>query len=404
MMMKRITLLALVAGIALAGCAEQRAAIRETVDSAFSDKSENESTIKKAAEPRQLDKEFKPSIALEEIWSGRYGKGYEKLYLKLLPAMDGDNVYVADRDGRIICLDATTGKTKWEDRDKRRPVSGGPGVGDGKVFVGTSNAQVVARDAADGKKLWIAEVSSEILAPPVAARGTVVIRSGDGKLYALDSNTGRLKWTLDRSIPILTLRGTAPPIIHEDMVLAGFDNGRLTALELSTGKELWETRLADPSGRTDLERLVDVDAKPVVRDNTAYIASFQGKVAAVALSDGSLEWTREMSSSEDLDVDADNVYVTDERGTVLALSRQDGSTVWRQKAFRNRKVTGPTRYENFVVVGDFEGYMHWLDVKTGDVVGRERIDKKRIITPPIEIGGALAGYSSTGELSAWRVK
>ena len=232
----------------------------------------------------------------------------------------------------------------------------------------------------------------------------MVIRSGDGKLYALDSNTGHLKWTLDRTIPILTLRGSAPPIIHDDMVLAGFDNGRLSALELGTGKELWEARLAEPNGRTDLERLVDVDAKPVVRDNTAYIASFQGKVAAVSLTDGSLEWTREMSSSEDLDVDADNIYVTDERGTVLALSRADGSTVWKQKAFRNRKVTGPTRYENFVVVGDFEGYMHWLDVKTGDVVGRERIDKKRIITPPIEIDGALAGYSSTGELSAWRVK
>jgi outer membrane protein assembly factor BamB len=152
------------------------------------------------------------------------------------------------------------------------------------------------------------------------ATHTPMFHQVEGLVIDRAIHMGHLKWTLDRTIPILTLRGSAPPIIHEDMVLAGFDNGRLSALELSTGKELWEARLAEPNGRTDLERLVDVDAKPVVRDNTAYIASFQGKVAAVSLSDGSLEWTREMSSSEDLDVDADNIYVTDERGTVLALS------------------------------------------------------------------------------------
>lgn len=402
--MKRPALLLLAAALLVTGCAEQRKSMRNAVGGVFSDKNEQATAIKKASAPRPLSKDFKSSIQLKEAWSGRFGKGYDKLYLKLLPVPFEDRVYVADRDGRVMALDASTGKVVWEDRDKKRPISGGPGVGDGMVFVGTSDAQVVAREAATGKKVWIAEVSSEVLAAPRAAKGTVLIRTGDGKLYALDSATGVQKWVFDRTVPTLTLRGTAAPVIHGDMVLAGFDNGRLSALDLATGQELWEARLAEPTGRTDLERLIDVDAEPVIRDDTAYIDSFQGKVAAVSLEDGSLEWTRDISSYENVAVDEDHVYLTDERGTVWALARSDGATVWKQRAFRNRKVTGPTRYDNFVVVGDFEGYMHWLDARTGEVVGRERIDDERLITPPLEIGGALAGYSSTGELAAWRVK
>ena len=402
--MTRPALLLLAAALTLAGCAEQRASLKNTFGGMLDEKDEQSTTIKKAAAPRKLSKDFESKIALKEVWSGRFGKGYEKLYLKLLPAPAEDRVYVADRDGRVLAVDAANGKVVWEERDKKRPISGGPGVGDGMVFVGTSDAQVVARDAATGKKVWIAEVSSEVLSAPRAAKGTVIIRTGDGKLYALNSATGVQKWVLDRTVPTLTLRGTATPVIHEDMVLAGFDNGRLSALDLQTGQELWEARLAEPTGRTDLERLIDVDAEPVIRENSAYIDSFQGKVAAVSLDDGSLEWTRDISSHENVAVDDKHVYVTDDRGTVWALARGDGATVWRQKAFRNRKVTGPARYDNYVVVGDFEGYMHWMDTNTGDVVGRERIDDERIITPPLDIGGALAGYSSTGELAVWRVQ
>lgn len=402
--MRRVLPLAVAVVLALGGCASQRNAAKDMVSGMFDEKNPENIAIKKAAEPRPLDKKFESKIKLKQVWSDRFGKGYDKLYLKLLPATYEDRVFVADRDGRVMALDAATGKIVWEDRDKKRLISGGPGVGDGKVFVGTSEAEVVARDAATGKKLWIAEVSSEVLAAPRADKGVVLVRTGDGKLYALDSNTGVQKWVLDRTIPTLTLRGSAPAVIHEDMVLAGFDNGRLAAMDLATGKDLWEARLAEPNGRSDLERLVDIDAEPIIRGNTAYIDSYQGRVAAVSLSDGSLEWTREMSSAEDVAVDEDNVYVTDERSTVWALSRADGSTVWRHKGLRNRKLTGPARYDNYVVVGDFEGYLHWLDAKTGELVGRERVDKERIITPPLQIGGGLAGYSSSGELAVWRVE
>ena len=403
MRMKRTVLLVLAMSLALGGCASQRKGLKNSLSGMFDDKNPDAEILKKANEPRPLDKEFKPSIAVKSLWDGRYGKGYDKYWLKLTPVEMNGKLFVADREGRVLAIDPATGKVLWEDRDKKRPISGGPGAGDGRVFVGTSDAQVMARDAETGKKLWIAQVSSEVLAAPCASNGLVFVRTGDGKLYALNAETGVQRWVLDRTTPTLTLRGSSPPVVHGEMVLAGFDNGRLSALDINTGKELWEARLAEPNGRSDLERLVDVDAQPVIADDVAYIDSFQGRVAAVSLADGSLQWTRDISSYEDVAVDDEHVYVTDERGYVWALSRADGATVWRQKAFKNRKLTGPAHFGQYVVVGDFEGYVHWLDAASGAPVGRERLDKHRLTSAPVDIGGVLVGFSSSGEMTAWRV-
>jgi len=382
---------------ALTACTDTLNSIRDTTTGWIGD------TGKKSAEtkPTELDKDFKPTVKVDELWSERAGKGTEKLFLKLVPAPLDDRVYTADRDGRVISLGALKGDEVWAMRDSKRHISGGPGVGEGKVIVGTSEAEVVARDAKSGKKLWVAKVSSEVSAPPRIAGGIAIIRTGDGNLYALDANTGLEKWIYDRTIPTLTLRGSAPPAIHDGTVVAGFDSGRVIALELATGKELWDTQLAAPSGRSDLERLVDIDDEPVIKDNTVYVSSFQGKVAALSLRDGSIEWTRDMSSYDNLAVDDERIYITDERGVVWALKRADGSAVWRQKAFKFRKLTGPTRFRNYIVVGDFEGYLHWLDATTGNVVGRTRIDKERILTSPIDLGGSLLGYSSSGKITAY---
>lgn len=400
-----IVLLLSAAGL-IAGCADQAVAVKDSVTGWFGDDEQKAEAKREAARlaPAELDKKFEPTIVVKELWDGRYGKGAEDLYLKLLPAASDGQIFTADRDGRVMAIDATTGKVVWEERDKKRRISGGPGVGNGKVYVGTSEAQVVARDADSGKKRWVTDVSSEVLAAPNGAEGVVAVRTGDGKLYALDAETGKERWVFDRTIPTLTLRGTAPALIHSGMVLAGFDNGRLTALDLETGKELWETRLAEPSGRSELERLVDIDAEPVIFDDMAYIDSFQGRVAAVSLGDGSLEWTRDISSYNEVAVDDANVYITDERGYVWALSRADGSSVWQYKKLKNRLLTGPLRYRDWLVFGDFEGYLHWLDAATGELVARQRIAKDRIIAKPIDIGGAVAAYSSSGKMAAFTVE
>jgi outer membrane protein assembly factor BamB len=344
--------------------------------------------------------EFEPTLELSKLWSGRFGKGTDEQYLKLVPAALEDYLFIADRGGRMIAIEAQTGKSIWEERDKTLRISGGPGAGDGLVLAGTSDAQVIAREAATGAVQWIADVSSEVLAPPQVARGVVVVRTGDGKLFGLHAENGKRIWVYDRSIPTLTLRGTGTPVIVDDIVIAGFDSGRLTALDLLSGKPIWETRLAVPSGRSDLERMVDLDSEPVIAGDTAYVASYQASVAAVFLDDGKLQWTREISSYAGIAVDEDKVYVTDEEGFVWALDRYNGSSIWKQEALKARAVTGPTIIGDYVVVGDFDGYLHWMGSSDGEFVQRIRVDDERIIVPAIPNGDTLISYSTSGLLTA----
>lgn len=348
--------------------------------------------------------DFEPSISVEEIWSGRYGKGVEALYIQLIPAHEGSQVFTADRDGRVIALDLESGEELWEVRNKKFRISGGPGAGSGVVLVGTSDAEVIAFDSETGEEKWRTKVSSEVLAAPRISGSTAVIRTGDGKLFGLNVETGKRKWIYDRSIPTLTLRGTSPPVIHEGMVIAGFDNGRLAALDLESGKQEWEQRISIPSGRSDLERMVDIDAEPTIYDDTAFVASFQGSVAAVSVYDGTLLWTRELSAYTSLAVDYEHVYVTDEKSNVWALSRDSGTAVWKQEGLAARRATGPTVFGDYIVVGDFEGYLHWMARSTGRFVNRTRVDDERILAPAIGAGEILLGFSSSGRLSAFSAK
>lgn len=385
-----------VLAFALAGCGTMKS-VSNSISGALGREESN------AAAPTALT-EFESRIKVEDVWSKRVGKGVEEQYLKLRPFVLEGRLFVADRYGRLAATELDTGKVIWEVQDKKLQYTGGPGGGEGLVLVGTGDARVIAREADTGKLRWVARVSSEVLSAPTAGNGVVAVRTGDGKLFGLNAETGGELWVYDRSIPTLTLRGNAPPVIDDDLVLAGFDNGRLVALDLRTGKQAWESRLAIPSGRSDLERMVDVDGEPIVVGATVYVASFQGGVAAVSVIDGQIEWTREISSYAELAVGEERVYITDDTGGVWALDRHSGTSVWKQDGLSYRHPSGPQYYRGYVVVGDFEGYMHWLDATTGEFAYRAQIDDKRIITPAIPAGNVLLSYSSTGRLSAVRIQ
>ena len=379
--------------VALCACAN----VKDSVSSIVARESDN------SIPPAELV-EFEPSIEVEKVWSDRYGKGVNNLFIQLTPAAYEDSVFTADRDGRVIAMTADTGDEIWTERDKSLRISGGPGVGEGLVFVGTSDAEVIARDVETGEQKWVAPVSSEVLAPPIADRGTVIVRTGDGKLFGLDTASGKRKWVYDRTIPVLTLRGTSTPVIYDGFVIAGFDNGRLVALDIATGKQEWETRLGVPSGRSDLERMVDIDAEPFIIDDIAYVASFQASIAAVSVFTGQLEWTRDISSHSSLAADDSRVYVTDELGSVWGLDRDTGTSIWKQEGLKARSVSGPAVFGDYVVVGDFEGYLHWMDSETGEFVNRIRLDKQRILVPSRNVGDVLLAFSTSGVLSAYRLK
>ena len=375
--------------LALGGC--------ETVGGLFDDDEDETETT-------ELSEDFEPSIDVERVWSKRIGKGAQEFYLKLTPAVIDGMLFVADHEGQLAATNLDDGKVQWEIHDKNVQYTGGPGGGDELVFIGTGDGRVIARESATGKLKWVAKVTSEVLASPTAASGMTVVRTGDGKVYGLDSASGATQWIYDLSVPSLTLRGTSAPVIDEDLVIVGFDNGRLAALDLRTGRPAWESPLAIPSGRSDLERMVDVDADPVVRGATVYVASFQGQIGAVSIIDGQLEWTREISSYAQLAVGEGRVFVTDEQGSVWALDRQDGTSQWKQDGLRYRYVTAPVYFNGYVVVGDFEGYVHWLNASDGEIVYRQEIDDERIIAPAIDAGDMLLGYSTSGRLMALRPK
>lgn len=356
-----------------------------------------------AATPTELT-EFEPSIDVETLWSKRIGKGADEHYLKLTPVIINDLLFVADRHGHLAATAADSGKVVWEIEDESVQYTGGPGGGDGLVLIGTGDGRVIAREADSGKLRWVAKVSSEVLAAPRASNGVTVVRTGDGKLFGLNSQTGAESWVYDRTVPTLTLRGIGAPVIDGDIVLAGFDNGRFAAINLTTGKLVWDTALAVPSGRSDLERMVDVDAEPVIVDGTVYVASFQGGVAAIAVSDGQILWTRDISSYDEITVGDGRVYVTDEEGKVWALNRETGASLWKQDGLTNRFVTGPTYIDKHIVVGDFAGYVHWLNAENGEFEYRTQIDEMRIIAPPINAGGQLLTYNAEGFLVSMRPK
>ena len=356
-----------------------------------------------AVAPAELQ-EFEPSISVDRLWTSRIGKGADEHYLKLTPVVEDTTLFVADRYGRLMATTLESGEVIWEVRDKKLQYTGGPGAGAGIVLIGTGDARVIARESDTGKLRWVARVSSEVLAAPQAAGGVVVVRTADGKLYGLDDRTGVELWNYDRSVPLLTLRGTSAPTIDDDLVLAGFDNGRLVALELKTGSVTWESRLAIPSGRSDLERMVDVDAEPIIVGATVYVASFQGGIAAISVIDGQIEWTREISSYAEIAVDNNHVYITDADGSIWAVDRHSGASVWKQDGLANRLVSGPVQFNGHIVVGDFEGYVHWLDAATGNFSARVQVDDERILAPPISAGDVLLSYTSTGRLTAMRIQ
>ncbi len=347
--------------------------------------------------------EFEPSLAVQALWSHSVGEGAEGQYLKLAPAVVGETVFVADRDGETMALDLNSGELRWE-RDLETPVSGGPGTGEGMVVLGTREGGVVALSEVDGATLWEASVSSEVLALPRVGLGVVVIRTVDGKLYGLDAESGKRLWSYDRQVPVLTVRGTGTPVIVRELVIAGFDNGGLAALELRTGKVAWEAPIAQPKGRTDLERMVDVDADPLVHDGTLYVAGYHGRVAAAYPDSGQILWEEALSSHAGIGVDDEQVYVADDEGGILALDRYSGRRVWRKKFLRGRTPTAPTAGGEYVIVGDIEGYLHWLHRESGELAARVQVDDSPILVAPLSVEDLVIAYSSEGTLSAYRAE
>ncbi|MGH8119517.1 MAG: outer membrane protein assembly factor BamB [Gammaproteobacteria bacterium] len=354
------------------------------------------------APPTPLE-EIAQQVTISKIWEKKVGDGSDKQYLKLEPVYATGRIFVADSEGEIVAIDAQTGQVLWKtDADTR--ITGGPGASESLVIAGTGEAEVITLAADSGNILWRSKVSSEVLSAPKYENNIIVVRTIDGKIFGLDAGAGERLWTYEQTVPVLTLRGTSSPVIAGNYLVAGFDEGRLAAIELQTGKLVWDTRIAVGTGRTELERMVDIDAEPLIVNDLIYVTTFQGRIAAVTLETGRIMWTREVSSYAGLSADEKTIYITDDDSSVWALDRASGNSLWKQDKLKARALTAPAVTENMIVVGDVEGYLHWIDKQTGEIMAREQITETKIIAAPIAVDNVVYVYASDGTLAAYTTK
>ncbi len=354
----------------------------------------SEDTAAPPAELKPLDTGYRIRV----VWSRDIGKGADARYLRLTPAVDGGRVFAADLEGRVAAFEVESGRSVWNQSLETR-VTGAVGVGEGLVLLGTAEGEVIALDWRDGSEVWRSRTTGEVLAPPQAADGMVVVQSEDGNLAGFDAATGERKWIFDRSVPPLSLRGTSVPLLLQGAVITGLASGKVVALTLDRGIPVWEATLAVPRGRTELQRMVDVDAPVRHRAGLLYAVAYHGRLAALELPSGEIRWDRRLSSWAGLDVDFSQVYVTDENSAVWAFDRLSGASHWRQSALLHRQLTAPAVLEDSLLVGDFEGYLHVLSRTDGALLARYRLDDSGIQTPAVVVGDRAFVYGKSGRLA-----
>ena len=395
--MRLITLLLLC--LALAGCAAF-----DTLSEGVSGISDYFMGGEDNSDPPAALVEYTPEITIEEVWSESVGDGADEQSLKLVAAIGLGKIFAADRDGLVEARDSSTGRLIWE-AETEVHFSAGPGLGVGTVILGSSDAEVVALNSENGEVLWKSPVSSEVLSIPVIANGIVIVRTGDGAVIALNEKTGGKLWSYEHNAPALSVRGIGAPIIVEDNVIEGYDNGKLMALHLTDGKYIWESSIAIPKGRSEVERLVDLDVDPINVGGVIYIASYHGGAAAVSELDGDVLWRNEaISSYTGLSHDYQYLYLSDSTDDVWQLDQRSGASLWRQKELHQRKLTAPAVYGNYVVVGDFEGYVHWLSTSDGRQLGRIKVADSPIDAKPIVVDNTVYIYANDGTLAALQTR
>ena len=372
----RFWLLILLIPIILAGC------------------SSDEDVIKPSPLP-----DFKSDLQVKKLWGTVVGDGVEEAYLALTPAVTERWVFAASRDGKVVKIDRNTGKKVWT-MDTGHTITGGVAAGYGLVAFGTANGDAVVLDENDGKTLWVKEVGGEVLSAPAIASDLVIVQSIDGRIHALNRKDGTVSWLYDTAIPILTLRGESTPYVRGGVTLAGFANGKLAAIDTETGAVGWERPIGEPTGRSELERLIDLDGRFWVSGKTVYAATYQGRVAAVDIPSGRLLWQRKMSSFSGVSEFLNQVYVVDDESNIHALDSLSGTDLWTQSALRGRSLSAPTAYDRYVVVGDFQGYLSWLSYKDGSFVARVKVSVPAYRNPNAKLGTVSAIRTHSGGLRA----
>ncbi|MEO0437637.1 MAG: outer membrane protein assembly factor BamB [Pseudomonadota bacterium] len=342
-------------------------------------------------------------LNVRKLWSVGVGNGQGKGLYKLQPVIDDDVIYAASANGEVRAVSTKKGSTLWRQKLKRG-LAGGVGVYDDALFLGSADGEVLRLSAETGDVLWESRVSGEILAPPQSNGRVVVTQTYDGKLYGLDFESGERLWRYDSNVPVLTIRGTSTPIVDGNTIYAGFASGRVLAFDATDGSVRWESRIAIPQGRSEIERIVDVDGRMAVAGTELYVASYQGRIVALDTRTGRKIWQRNTSSFFGVSQGFGNVYLAEENGTITAFLRNGQGIRWEQDALAWRGLAQPVPVSSYLAIVDFQGYMHFLSQVDGEFVARVRPDGDGVRADPIAEGNTLYVYSNSGKLIAYDVR
>ena len=359
------------------------------------------SSSKKPDAPTKLE-DFKQTAQVRKLWSASVGGGEPKLRLGLGLALEGERVFAAGYNGNIAAFDVKTGKRLWS-TDTKLPITGGPGAGAGLVVAGARFGDLVALDSATGASKWRTRINSEILSAPAVTEQHVLLRTVDGRVSSFSTADGKLEWSAEQQVPRLSLRGAGVPAVAGEAVIAGFDNGRIMALQQRNGDTIWEVTVAPPSGRSELDRLVDIDSVVKVVGNDIYAVTFQGKVARIDLETGQMQWSRDMSSYAGVDLDDDGLYVTSSQGSVVKIGRRTGVEMWKVDSLLHRRLSPPGAVGNLVAAADLKGIVHFFDAATGAPAARLSTSGDRVTAAPVVSGDTIIFMDTNGKLSALRV-
>jgi len=369
--------------------------------------SDEEDLSTKVAELSDLDNAFD----VEVLWDRSVGNGVNDYFSRIKPIVAYNKVYSASREGDVVAFEKESGDKVWQadlsdihdersfwDSRVSALVAGGPIAGMNKIFLGTENGDVFALDAETGELIWQAKIKGEVITAPAIDSGILVVNTASGVLKGFDANTGDEIWKVEQDVPALTLRGISTPVIASGGVLVGSGKGELGVYILEKGQAGWTTEVGEATGSTELQRVIDVDSAPVVFGDKVYAISARGNLVAIELKSGRVLWKRQYSSYRQIAVYRNDIFITNTRGHIYALNRINGIERWSNVELTNRSVTGPAVVDDYIVVGDFEGYLHWLDQGTGEIVSRHQVDGSGIYSTPTVVDDVMYSQSRDGDL------
>lgn len=346
--------------------------------------------------------DIEATIDVKRLWSAKIGGESEFLRVALRPTGDGARVYAASPDGKVTAFDPETGRQIWR-TDLDLALSAGPGNGEGHVAVIATDGIVILLDATDGTQKWRADIGGESVSQPLIEDDTVIVQTIGNRLQALSLFDGQPRWSIQRDTPPLTMRGSASPVAVGSVVVAGFDSGRLLAAEIESGTVVWDILLSPPQGRSDLDRLSDIDGALAVVGQDVYAVGYQGRLAALASESGQVLWSRDISSYEGVAADWNSLYTIRDEGELIALTRRNGTEIWRNDSLLRREPTLPIPFATTVVVGDLEGYIHFFNAIDGAAVAREKLGGKAITSEPFVMSNRVYVQSDGGQIGAYAI-